>query len=45
VTPSVKLFAAHGTGAVSDALDLLSLDGGLQGLSRQSGTGAVCGPA
>lgn len=45
MTAAVELFAAHGTGAVSDALDLLSIDGGLLGLARQSGVGAVCGPA
>ena len=36
------MFRRHGTGAVSDALDLL---GGNGGLARQSGTGVVVGPA
>jgi len=39
------LFRRHGTGAVSDALDLLGHDGGLPGLARRSGTGVVVGPA
>ncbi len=39
------LFSEHGTGAVSDALDLLALNGGLLGLTRRSGTGVICGPA
>lgn len=41
----VELFREHGTGAVSDALDLLGRNGGLSGLSRRSGTGTVVGPA
>lgn len=40
-----ELFRQHGTGAVSDALDLLGHDGGLSGISRRSGTGTVVGPA
>jgi regulator of RNase E activity RraA len=36
---------AAGTGAVSDALDLLGIDGGLLGLARRSGTGTIAGPA
>lgn len=41
----IELFRQHGTGAVSDALDLLGHDGGLAGLSRRSGAGTVVGPA
>jgi regulator of RNase E activity RraA len=39
------VLAGHGTGAVSDALDLLGVDGGLEGLARRSGSGVVVGPA
>jgi regulator of RNase E activity RraA len=39
------LFRRHGTGAVSDALDLAGHNGGLLGLARQSGAGVVAGPA
>jgi regulator of RNase E activity RraA len=38
-------FRRHGTGAVSDGLDLLGINGGLVGLARMSGTGVVVGPA
>jgi regulator of RNase E activity RraA len=38
-------FARHGTGPVSDALDLLGINGGLEGLGRRSGSGVVVGPA
>lgn len=41
----IELFREHGTGAVSDALDLLGHNGGLLGLSRRSGDGVVAGPA
>lgn len=41
----LALFVRYGTGAVSDALDLLAHNGGLPGLSRRSGSGAVAGPA
>jgi regulator of RNase E activity RraA len=40
-----EVFARHGTAAVSDAMDLLALNGGLLGLARRSGAGVVCGPA
>lgn len=39
------VIARHNTAAISDALDLLGIDGGLLGLGRMSGTGPVCGPA
>jgi regulator of RNase E activity RraA len=39
------VFAGHNTAAISDALDLLAIDGGLPGLVRMSGAGVVCGPA
>jgi regulator of RNase E activity RraA len=42
---ALDLFREHGTGAVSDALDLLGLNGGLPGLAHRSGTGVTCGPA
>ncbi|MEV6975934.1 RraA family protein [Kitasatospora sp. NPDC093806] len=43
---SVQVLAEHGTGAVSDALDLLGHGGtGLAGLRRVSGSGSVAGPA
>lgn len=42
---TLKLFARHGTAAVSDAMDLLALNGGVPVLARRSGTGVVCGPA
>lgn len=42
---ALDLFREHGTGAVSDAMDLLALNGGLLGLARRSGAGVVCGPA
>lgn len=41
----ITLCRLHGTGAVSDALDLLGHNGGLPGLARQSGSGVVAGPA
>lgn len=40
-----EVFRRHGTGAVSDALDLLGHDGGLAGLARRSGAGVTVGPA
>jgi regulator of RNase E activity RraA len=40
-----RVFREHGTGATSDALDLLGVDGGLEGLVRQSGAGVVVGLA
>jgi regulator of RNase E activity RraA len=42
---AIEVFREHGTGAVSDAMDLLSLNGGLLGLERRSGAGVVCGTA
>lgn len=42
---AIDLFREHGTGAVSDAMDLLTLNGGLLGLARRSGAGVACGPA
>ncbi|HEY1617745.1 MAG TPA: RraA family protein [Streptosporangiaceae bacterium] len=41
----IALCRAHGTGAVSDALDLLGRNGGAEGLARQSGHGVIAGPA
>lgn len=41
----VGLCREHGTGALSDALDLLGRDGGLLGAERRSGIGVVAGPA
>lgn len=41
----LDLFREHGTGAVSDALDLLGINGGLLGVAHRSGTGVTCGPA
>lgn len=41
----VEVFARNGTGPVSDALDMLGVNGGLEGLARRSGTGVVVGPA
>lgn len=40
-----EIFFRAGTGTVSDALDLLGLNGGLKGLARLSGTGVIAGPA
>jgi regulator of RNase E activity RraA len=42
---AAEMLREHGTSAVSDALDLLGVDGGLEGLARRSGTGVVAGPA
>jgi regulator of RNase E activity RraA len=42
---AVEVLRQHGTGAVSDALDLLGHDGGLCGLARQSGAGVTAGRA
>jgi regulator of RNase E activity RraA len=42
---AAELFRGQGTGSVSDALDLLSVNGGLPGLARRSGDGVTCGPA
>ncbi|KXK62336.1 hypothetical protein AWW66_08890 [Micromonospora rosaria] len=39
------VLAGHGTAAVSDALDLAGVSGGLWGVQRLSGTGTVVGPA
>jgi regulator of RNase E activity RraA len=44
-TELLDILRQHGTGPVSDALDLLGHDGGLQGLVRTSGTEVVAGPA
>jgi regulator of RNase E activity RraA len=41
----IDLARSHGTSAVSDALDRLGGGGGLPGLRRVSGSGAVAGPA
>ncbi|HZB33775.1 MAG TPA: RraA family protein [Streptosporangiaceae bacterium] len=41
----IPLFREHGTGAVSDSLDLVGHNGGLPGLARQSGVGVIVGPA
>jgi len=41
----LALLRNGGTGAVSDALDLLGHNGGLLGVARQSGNGVVVGPA
>lgn len=41
----LALFREHGTGAVSDAMDLVQAGNGLLGLTRRSGTGVVCGYA
>lgn len=45
VAEVIDVLRANGTGAVSDALDLLSLDGGLPGIDRRCGSGVSCGPA
>jgi regulator of RNase E activity RraA len=42
---ALEVFSRSGTGPVSDAMDLLGLNGGLPGLRRVSGTGPVAGPA
>lgn len=42
---AIEEFREHGTGAVSDAMDLLAMNGGLPGIDRRSGAGTVCGPA
>ncbi|MFI1972828.1 hypothetical protein BLA24_31025 [Streptomyces cinnamoneus] len=42
---AVKTFSEHGTAAVSDAMDLLGLNGGLERLTRMSGEGTKAGPA
>lgn len=39
------LFQASGIEAVSDALDIIGVNGGLAGIHRQSGSGIVVGPA
>lgn len=43
--PPSTVLTRYGTGPVSDALDMLGLGGGLEGLWRQSGNGVVAGPA
>jgi regulator of RNase E activity RraA len=42
---AIDVFARHGTTVVSDALDMLGINGGLEGLARRSGSGVVAGPA
>jgi regulator of RNase E activity RraA len=42
---TLKQFSDAGVGAVSDALDLLGINGGLLGLVRRSGTASIAGPA
>jgi regulator of RNase E activity RraA len=42
---AIAVLREHGTGPVSDALDLCGHDGGLPGPARISGTGTVAGPA
>ncbi|CRK57284.1 Demethylmenaquinone methyltransferase [Alloactinosynnema sp. L-07] len=42
---TLATFRAHGTGPVSDALDLAGINGGLVELARVSGAGTVVGPA
>jgi regulator of RNase E activity RraA len=41
----VEAFTAHSTAAISDALDLRGVNGGLAGLARLSGSRRVAGPA
>ncbi|SDC96877.1 RraA family protein [Actinokineospora iranica] len=41
----VAVLRGHGTATVSDALDLIGVNGGLPGLRRLSGAAAVAGPA
>jgi regulator of RNase E activity RraA len=41
----LSIIVRNGTGPVSDAMDVLGLNGGLAGLARMSGTGPVAGPA